>query len=189
MDPEFRRTRPNPIWDQAMRTEIGRPSSSMRLSAWTATSTSVARRSSLRERTLRRHSTCCARGTLVGSARPRSPVSSARWRPRRERASCSPIASATLRGPSTRCRARNLRPLRPCGRARRCTGDGGRAASARSRPSRSAPPWTAVARPRPRPDGAGRRCRRCCLGRRITHVDAPVSLRGCRSASGRSARP
>jgi hypothetical protein len=33
MDPEFRRTRPNPIRDQAMRTEIGRPSSSMRLSA------------------------------------------------------------------------------------------------------------------------------------------------------------
>ena len=50
MDPEFRRTRPNPIRDQAMRTEIGRPSSSMRLRAWTATSTSVARRSSLRER-------------------------------------------------------------------------------------------------------------------------------------------
>lgn len=25
MDPEFRRTRPNPIRDQAMRTEIGRP--------------------------------------------------------------------------------------------------------------------------------------------------------------------
>ena len=33
MDPEFRRTRPNPIRDQAMRTETGRPSSSMRLSA------------------------------------------------------------------------------------------------------------------------------------------------------------
>ena len=33
MDPKLRRTRPNPIRDQAMRTEIGRPSSSMRLSA------------------------------------------------------------------------------------------------------------------------------------------------------------
>ena len=33
MDPEFRRTRPNPIQDQAMRTEIGRPSSSIRLRA------------------------------------------------------------------------------------------------------------------------------------------------------------
>ena len=35
---------------QAMRMEIGRPSSSIRLSAWTATSTSVARRWSVRER-------------------------------------------------------------------------------------------------------------------------------------------
>ena len=41
---------PAPAVVQAMRTEIGRPSSSMRLSAWTATSTSVARRSSVRER-------------------------------------------------------------------------------------------------------------------------------------------
>ena len=32
-DPECEHTRPNPIRDQAMRTEIGRPSSSMRLSA------------------------------------------------------------------------------------------------------------------------------------------------------------
>ncbi len=38
------------VWGQATRTEIGRPSSSMRLSAWTATSTSVARRRSVRER-------------------------------------------------------------------------------------------------------------------------------------------
>jgi len=41
---------PAPLGVQAMRTEIGRPSSSMRLSAWTATSTSVARRRSVRER-------------------------------------------------------------------------------------------------------------------------------------------
>jgi membrane fusion protein, multidrug efflux system len=33
MDPEFRRTRPSPVRGQAMRTEIGRPSSSLRLSA------------------------------------------------------------------------------------------------------------------------------------------------------------
>ena len=33
MDPEFRRTRPSSARGQAMRTEIGRPSSSMRLSA------------------------------------------------------------------------------------------------------------------------------------------------------------
>ena len=41
---------PAPAVVQAMRTEIGRPSSSIRLSAWTATSTSVARRRSVRER-------------------------------------------------------------------------------------------------------------------------------------------
>ncbi len=35
-----------------MRTEIGRPGSSMRLSAWTAIATPVARRSSVRERSL-----------------------------------------------------------------------------------------------------------------------------------------
>ncbi len=40
---------PAPAVVQATRTEIGRPRSSMRLSAWTATSTSVARRSSVRE--------------------------------------------------------------------------------------------------------------------------------------------
>ena len=36
--------------NQATRTEIGRPKSSMRLRAWTATFTSAARRSSMRER-------------------------------------------------------------------------------------------------------------------------------------------
>jgi len=41
---------PAPAVVQAIRTEIGRPNSSMRLSAWTATSTSVARRRSVRER-------------------------------------------------------------------------------------------------------------------------------------------
>ena len=42
-------TRPSPVPGQAMRLEIWRPSSSIRLSAWTATSTSVARRSSSRD--------------------------------------------------------------------------------------------------------------------------------------------
>ena len=41
---------PAPAVVQATQTEIGRPSSSIRLSAWTATSTSVARRRSVRER-------------------------------------------------------------------------------------------------------------------------------------------
>ena len=41
---------PAPAVVQAIRTEIGRPSSSIRLSAWTATSTSVARCWSVRER-------------------------------------------------------------------------------------------------------------------------------------------
>ncbi len=41
---------PYPAWVQAMRTKIGRPSSSMRFRAWTATSNSVARRWSVRER-------------------------------------------------------------------------------------------------------------------------------------------
>ena len=44
------RTDPNPVRVQAMRTYFGRPSSSIRLSTWTATFTSVARRSSVRER-------------------------------------------------------------------------------------------------------------------------------------------
>ncbi len=44
------RSCPSPARVQAMRTESGRPSSSMRLRAWTATSTSVARRWSVRER-------------------------------------------------------------------------------------------------------------------------------------------
>ncbi len=35
----------HPDWVQATRTEFGRPSSSMRLRAWTATCTSVVRRS------------------------------------------------------------------------------------------------------------------------------------------------
>src|SRR4051812_36235422 len=41
---------PTPFWAHAMRTDSGRPSSSMRFRTWTATSTSVARRSSVRER-------------------------------------------------------------------------------------------------------------------------------------------
>jgi len=41
---------PAPIGVQAMRTEFGRPNSSMRLRTWTATSTSVAWRSSVCER-------------------------------------------------------------------------------------------------------------------------------------------
>jgi hypothetical protein len=43
------RSCPNPARVHPMRRWFGRPSSSMRLSAWTATSTSVARRSSVRE--------------------------------------------------------------------------------------------------------------------------------------------
>src|SRR3954453_2043552 len=42
------RTGPYPVRGQAMRTDSGRPSSSMRLSAWTPTLTSVARRRSVR---------------------------------------------------------------------------------------------------------------------------------------------
>jgi len=50
MDLGCGRSCPSPAVVQAMRTEIGRPSSSIRLSAWTATSTSVARRRSVHER-------------------------------------------------------------------------------------------------------------------------------------------
>ena len=42
------RTGPYPVRGQAMRTDSGRPSSSMRLSAWRPTLTSVARRRSVR---------------------------------------------------------------------------------------------------------------------------------------------
>ena len=41
---------PTPFWAHAMRTDSGRPSSSMRFRTWTPTSISVARRSSVRER-------------------------------------------------------------------------------------------------------------------------------------------
>ena len=44
------RTGPYPVRGQAVRTYFGRPSSSMRFITWTATSISVARRSSVRER-------------------------------------------------------------------------------------------------------------------------------------------
>ncbi len=44
------RTDPIPVFVQAMRTEFGRPSSSMRLRTWTATPTSIAWRSSVCER-------------------------------------------------------------------------------------------------------------------------------------------
>src|SRR4051812_11138640 len=50
MDQWEGRTHPYPVRGHAMRTDSGRPSSSMRFSAWTATSTSVARRWSVRER-------------------------------------------------------------------------------------------------------------------------------------------
>src|SRR3954468_20907320 len=46
------RTGPYPVRGQAVRTDSGRPSSSMRFRTWTATSISVARRSSVRERSL-----------------------------------------------------------------------------------------------------------------------------------------
>jgi hypothetical protein len=49
-DRQDERSKPSPIWVQALRTEIGRPSSNIRFSAWTATSTSAARRWSVRER-------------------------------------------------------------------------------------------------------------------------------------------
>jgi len=50
MDQGYGRSCPSPVRGQAMRTEIGRPSSSIRLRAWTATATSVVRCSSVRER-------------------------------------------------------------------------------------------------------------------------------------------
>ncbi len=62
---------PAPIEGQAMRTEFGRPRSSMRLRTWTATSTSVARRSSACERRaspitrLKRDMAVSARARLV----------------------------------------------------------------------------------------------------------------------------
>jgi hypothetical protein len=43
-DRQDERSKPSPVWVQAMRTEIGRPNSNIRFRAWTATSTSVARR-------------------------------------------------------------------------------------------------------------------------------------------------
>ena len=49
-DQQDERRKPSPVWVQAVRTEIGRPSSNIRFRAWTATSTSVARRWSVRER-------------------------------------------------------------------------------------------------------------------------------------------
>jgi len=70
-DLESGRSSLNPAWDQAVRTEFGRPNSDMRLSAWTATSTSVARRSSVRERSpspitcLNRPITASARARVV----------------------------------------------------------------------------------------------------------------------------
>ena len=50
MDQRGRRNNPNPVWVQAMRTESGRPSASMRFRTLTAIATSVARRWSVRER-------------------------------------------------------------------------------------------------------------------------------------------
>src|SRR5215210_5946843 len=50
MDQWEGRTHPYPVRGHAMRTDSGRPNSSMRFSAWTATPTSVARRWSVRQR-------------------------------------------------------------------------------------------------------------------------------------------
>jgi len=58
---------PAPPRVQAMRTEIRRPGSSMRLNAWTATSTSVARRRSVRERSQSRIT--CLNLPMAASAR------------------------------------------------------------------------------------------------------------------------
>ncbi len=64
------RNDPSLAWGQAMRTEIGRPRSSIRLSAWMATSTSVARRWSMRERSP--SPTTCLNLPMVTSARVRT---------------------------------------------------------------------------------------------------------------------
>ncbi len=63
------RSCPCPVCDQAVRTEIGRPNSSMRLSAWTAMRTLVARRGSVRERSP--SPTPCLNRPMVASARAR----------------------------------------------------------------------------------------------------------------------
>ena len=62
---------PNPVRGQAMRTYFGRPNSSMRLRAWTATPTSVARHSSLRERNP--SPITCFHLPIAASARERLP--------------------------------------------------------------------------------------------------------------------
>ena len=63
------RTDPYPVRGHAMRTDSGRPSSSMRFRAWTATSTSVARRWSVRERSP--SPITCLNLPMVASARAR----------------------------------------------------------------------------------------------------------------------
>ena len=67
MDPAAGRNDPRPVWDQAMRPWVGRPSTNMRLSARTTTSTSVARHSSVRERSPSRIT--CLNRPMVASAR------------------------------------------------------------------------------------------------------------------------
>src|SRR4051812_3061093 len=62
-------TDPHPGPDHAVRTELGRPSSSMRLSTWAATSTSVARRSSVCARN--RSPITCFHLAMAASARAR----------------------------------------------------------------------------------------------------------------------
>src|SRR5215207_4499439 len=63
------RTGPNPGPDYAMRTEFGRPRSCMRLRTWAATSTSVARRSSVCARN--RSPSTCFHLAMAPSARAR----------------------------------------------------------------------------------------------------------------------
>src|SRR3954453_15068100 len=63
------RTDPNPVRGQATRTYFGRPSSCMRLSTWTATFISVARRSSVCARN--RSPITCFHRPMAASARAR----------------------------------------------------------------------------------------------------------------------
>jgi hypothetical protein len=60
---------PTPFWGHAMRTDSGRPSSNMRFRAWTATSTSITRRWSVRERSP--SPITCLNLPLVASTRAR----------------------------------------------------------------------------------------------------------------------
>ena len=68
-DQRCERSDPSPFCVQATRTEFGRPNSGMRLRAWTATPTSVARRGSVRERSP--SPITCLNLPMVASARAR----------------------------------------------------------------------------------------------------------------------